>query len=61
MQFDKQWYQEQGITFPLWRTNKKYSRSQTINDCKKCGDTAFELLVDGIPQGQCCRCGVKFE
>jgi len=61
IQFDRDWYQAQGMTFPLWRTDKKYSRSQTIQDCKKCGDTSFELLIDGKPQGKCCRCGEKFQ
>jgi len=61
MQFDKEWYQEHNVVFPLWRTDKKYSRSQTVHDCKTCGDTAFELLMDGKPQGICCRCGDKFQ
>jgi len=60
MEFDREWYKQKGLTFPFWRSDKKYSRSQTVRDCKKCGDTAFELLLDKIPQGKCCRCGEKF-
>jgi len=61
MEFDREWYQEHKLIFPLWRTDKKYSRSQTIHYCEKCGDTSFGLLIDKKPQGKCCRCGEKFQ
>jgi len=57
---DRQWYKEHNLIYPLWKTDTKYSRSQNVQYCKKCKDTAFELLLDKKPQGNCCRCGEKF-
>jgi len=57
---DEQWYKDHKLIYPVWKTDPKYSRSQNVQACKKCGDTAFELLLDKIPQGKCCRCGEKF-
>jgi len=38
----------------------KYSRGQVVRDCKKCGDTSFELLENKKKTGKCCRCGEKY-
>jgi len=40
--------------------NIKYSRSQVVRFCSKCGDTSFEMLEAGKLSGKCCRCGAKY-
>jgi len=47
---------------PYWtKDTSKYTRSQEIFGCNKCGDTSFELIEDDHPTGRCCRCGEKFK
>lgn len=45
---------------PFYTTDSKYSRSQTVQVCKKCKDTSFELLENKKETGKCCRCGEKY-
>jgi len=45
----------------FYTKDKKYSRGQRIVICKKCGDTAFELLEDKKSTGRCCRCGEEIK
>ncbi len=44
----------------FYKTDVKYSRSQELFFCNKCGDTSFELLEWSKPTNKCCRCGNKF-
>lgn len=49
------------VQAPFYYTDKKYSRGQSVEACKNCDDTSFELFEKGEPTGKCCRCGEDFK
>jgi len=58
--YDKKKQAEIRKVGPFYVSNPKYTRSQELFFCNKCGDTSFELLDYGKHTGKCCRCGVKY-
>jgi len=50
-------YKKANKKAPFHLSSDRYGRGQKILNCKKCKDTAFELLDQGKETGKCCRCG----